>query len=62
MGAYRCLVHGFAADFGGEPMRTGYLVMLIGVGGAVLGRNPDSYAMAVMCLLGGLALLRVKGV
>lgn len=43
-------------------MRTGYIFMLIGIGGAVLGRNPDSYAMAVMCVLGGLALLRVKGV
>ena len=62
MGAYRCLVHGFAADFGGEPVRAGWAVIIIGALGVVIGRNPDVYVLGVLCLIGGLLLLRVKGV
>ena len=43
-------------------MRAGWAVIIIGALGALIGRNPDVYILGVLCLIGGLLLLRVKGV
>ena len=42
-------------------MRTGLAFITVGVLVAVIGRNTDSYVMAGMAVLSGLAMLRVKG-
>jgi hypothetical protein len=42
-------------------VRTGLAFITVGVLVALIGRNTDSYVMAGMAVLSGLAMLRVKG-
>ena len=42
-------------------MRTGLAFVIVGVLVALIGRNTDSYVMAGMAVMSGLAMMRVKG-
>jgi branched-subunit amino acid transport protein len=42
-------------------MRTGLAFIAVGVLIALIGRNTDSYVMAGMAVMSGLAMMRVKG-
>lgn len=42
-------------------MRTGLAFITVGVLVALIGRNTDSYVMAGMAVMSGLAMMRVKG-
>jgi hypothetical protein len=42
-------------------MRTGLAFITVGVLVALIGRNTDSYVMAGMAVMSGLAMMKVKG-
>jgi len=42
-------------------MRTGLAFVIVGVLVALIGRNTDSYVMAGMAVMSGLAMMKVKG-
>ena len=56
------LYWGFCCDPGGEPVKTGWVFILLGVGSAILGQHMEAYVMALALVLVGLMTLRVKGV
>ena len=46
----------------GEPVRAGWILVLMGVGSAVIGQHMDAYVMGALLVVCGLLALRLKGV